>query len=251
MMHEALGLKFLYEDQHLVVLSKPAGLDSQGGAGNEDHLVSRLQKYFGRNYVGLVHRLDRNTSGLMVVAKRSKSAQRLSESIKKGDIVRKYLTILTGAISGKITATHWLDKDQSLNKVRIYTESESAPKAAKKSTTLFVPWFSFKNNSQEFCLVECSLETGRSHQIRAQAQAIGHSMLGDTKYGDSRGDFPRPALHSYLLSFLHPMSEERLFFFDTLPQDMLALFPLSNRQTVKTLVEESFTEFKNCLRDNK
>lgn len=232
-------MKILFEDQHLVVLSKPAGLFSQGGDGIEDHLVVRLQKHFGRNFVGLVHRLDRNTSGLMVVAKRSKSADRLTKSLQSQQLKRRYLAVLTGVLSQSVVVENWLVKNEVSNEVRAYPPGDASPHAnAKWAQTHFQPIFHFQWRQVNLTFCECILETGRSHQIRVQAKALGHSLLGDVKYGSRGPDFARPALHSYALEFPHPMSAERLKFFDSPPDDMLSLVPVNQRSTLKNFIAD-------------
>ena len=100
--------QIIFEDPHLVVLAKPAGLLSQGEVTEDFNLVDWLKVYFGRNYVGLIHRLDRNTSGIMVVAKRTKSAQRLTLSLQKDQIERSYLAWVMGTLNGDLHWRHWL-----------------------------------------------------------------------------------------------------------------------------------------------
>src|SRR6476620_8069363 len=109
--HPPSNPKIIFEDQHLIVLSKPAGLLSQGEHKGDENLVDWLRAYLGRPYVGLVHRLDRNTSGLMVVAKRTKSAQRLTDSLQKGDLERTYLAWLVGNLKETVQWQHSLVKD--------------------------------------------------------------------------------------------------------------------------------------------
>ena len=210
----------LFEDPNLIVINKPAGLLSQGEETGDENLVDLLRTYFGRHYVGLVHRLDRNTSGLMVIAKRTKAAQRLTEQLQDGKLERIYYALLQGALHRESqTWEHWLLKNEKTNTVQTFPFSKftqnSAPRSAKQAL-LHVR--KIEGNSS-LTLAEFKLETGRSHQIRAQAQAMGYSLLGDTKYGGS-SDFPRPALHSARLSFDHPISKERLSFEAPLPADM-------------------------------
>src|ERR1700722_17281453 len=101
----------LFEDQHLIVISKPAGLLSQGEKTGDENLVDWARAYVKRNYVGLVHRLDRNTSGAMVLAKRTKSAQRLTDSLQKGELTRSYLAWVQGEVREKTRWRHFLLKD--------------------------------------------------------------------------------------------------------------------------------------------
>lgn len=212
--------EIIFEDTHLIVLSKPAGLLSQGEHTGDENLVDWLRSYLGRHYVGLIHRLDRNTSGLMVAAKRSKSAARLSESLKNGELKRIYQAWLCGSLDAEATWRHWLIKDEKQNLVRAFRTSQ--PQA--KEAALFVrPLRKICRGNHDLTLAEFELETGRSHQVRVQAAFEGYSLAGDVKYGPQtgcRGLIARPALHSARLEFPHPMSGEVLRFESVLPEDM-------------------------------
>lgn len=206
----------LFEDNHLLVLSKPAGLLSQGAEAGEPHLVGVLQEYLGRPYVGLIHRLDRNVSGLMVIAKRTKAARRLSDDLRVGKIFRHYRGWVMGKLSDEQLLENYLFKNPSTNEVRVVSSNQSGAKIAK---TRMIPIASKHFSSTTISLVEFQLETGRSHQIRVQCAHAGHPLIGDLKYGtsDSRQLFPnanRPLLHSYSLEFTHPMSKEKMRFED-------------------------------------
>src|SRR4051812_11205360 len=111
--------KIIFEDPHLIVLSKPSGLLSQGEKSGDQNLVDWLRAYFGRHYVGLIHRLDRNTSGIMVVAKRSKSANRITLALQQGKLRRIYLAWLEGELVGKKRWLHFVKKDEARNLVQI------------------------------------------------------------------------------------------------------------------------------------
>ena len=214
--YQGLEPRVIFEDTHLIVLSKPAGLLSQGEITGDVNLVDWLRIHFQRNYVGLVHRLDRNTSGIMVVAKRTKSANRLTEALQAGKICRIYLAWIRGRIDQPVRWSHTLYKDPVKNMVRVVTPvTPGAKEAHMKSTPVsHGVW-----KGKPYTLVELELETGRSHQIRVQSSHEGHPLLGDAKYG-GEPDFGRPALHSYRISFPHPMSGEILRFEDPLPSDM-------------------------------
>ena len=207
----------LFEDQHLVVLSKPAGLLSQGEKSGDENLVDWLRTYFGRHYVGLIHRLDRNTSGIMVVAKRTKSAQRLTESLQKGEIQRSYLAWIAGDLREPAKWRHFLFKDEKLNRTRVV---RAGTKDAKEAVLQVRPIIRSELDGNLVTLAEFVLETGRSHQIRAQAAHEKHALVGDFKYGGLKNSLiDRPALHSYHIEFPHPMSREKLAFSAPLPQD--------------------------------
>lgn len=218
--------RIIYEDAHLMVLEKPAGLLSQGAQPGDPNLVDWLRQYLGRHYVGLVHRLDRNTSGLMVVAKRSKAANRLTEALQKGELHRKYLAWILGRLEKPQTWRHELTKDEHTNRVRVVTHEGPSSRTAvlrvepKKISALA---------GLPMTLAEFTLETGRSHQIRVQAAHEGYPILGDPKYGKGFVSGPgmglrRPALHSAYLRFPDPVrtgcEPEIRVFESALPEDM-------------------------------
>ncbi len=220
---ENLTPKIFFEDTHLAVLDKPAGLLSQGDISGEANLVDWLRGHFGRNYVGLIHRLDRNTSGIMVVAKRSKAADRLTKALQEGHLQRTYQAWLVGAlVKTKQTWRHFLWKDEKRNESHVVSQGALGAKEAVLHIEVLKEgsW-----NGKTVTLAKVSLETGRSHQIRVQAAASGHPLLGDTKYGLFGKEnwtlaFGRPALHSFSIAFPHPMSGESLRFEAPLPLDM-------------------------------
>ncbi len=211
-------MKILFEDVHLVVVSKPAGLLSQGEESGAENLVDKMRKHFGRHYVGLVHRLDRNTSGLMVIAKRTKAADRLTQSLQKGELKRNYVAILCGDLRNECRWSHYLLKDEKENKSQVVSKDREGSKLAVLGVR---PLKNLRIKGEAFTLGEFVLETGRSHQIRAQASYEGYPLLGDKKYGaKSQLQFDRPALHSISIEFPHPMTKEVLHFEDSLPDDM-------------------------------
>lgn len=213
----------LFEDQHLVVLSKPAGLLSQGEKTGDPNLVDWLRGHFGRHYVGLIHRLDRNTSGAMIVAKRSKSAERLTRDLQEGKLFRSYLGWVEGHLGElhqSIRWHHFLKKDERKNKVQVITRSPQKNSGAKEAILSAKPIQFGTWKSRPVTLVEFTLETGRSHQIRVQSAHEKHPLLGDSKYGNKfEPDFPRPALHSFRITFDHPMTHEKMEFEAPIPDD--------------------------------
>jgi 23S rRNA pseudouridine1911/1915/1917 synthase len=222
-MGEGMQPEIIFEDTHLIVVAKPAGLLSQGEITGEENLVDWCRTHFGRNYVGLVHRLDRFTSGLMVVAKRSKSAERLTKALQDGDLVRVYRAILEGELKEKATWRHHLKKDEKTN---TSTAVRAGVSGAKEAVLFVDPISVIKHpGGMVLTLAEFKLETGRSHQIRVQAAAMGLPLLGDSKYGAkfSTLGMTRPALHSARMEFPHPMTKEILKFESALPRDLQAL----------------------------
>ncbi|MBC7397145.1 MAG: RluA family pseudouridine synthase [Bdellovibrionales bacterium] len=220
--------RILFEDQHLLVLSKRAGLLSQGDITGEVSLVDLLRDHFGRPYVGLLHRLDRNTSGLMIVAKRTKSAERLSAQLIAGELVRNYHALVLGSFPSP-EPQHWehfLLKNEKTNEVRAVSKGTPGAKASALTVKPLLK-FAHPKNGSALTLAHYTLETGRSHQIRVQSAAQGYPLIGDTKYGGEkmRELFSRPALHSCSLQFTHPMSKEEMRFEEYLSADMIDHFP--------------------------
>jgi len=220
---KAVNPKIIFEDPNIIVLDKPVGLLSQGDISGENNLVDWLRRYLGRHYVGLIHRLDRNTSGIMVVAKRTKAANRLTASLQKGKLERKYLAWIIGSLKKPAVWKHHLLKDEKMNQMKVVLK----PSSKSKEAVLKVQPIGYgKLAGQNLTLAEFKLQTGRSHQIRIQSQAEGYSVLGDVKYkikNVNQLSFPRPALHSYKISFPHPISGETLHFESPLPEDMAAI----------------------------
>ncbi len=225
----------IFEDPHLIVLSKPAGFLSQGEATGDDNLVDYLRSYLNRHYVGLIHRLDRNTSGIMVVAKRTKSAQRLTLALQNDQIARTYLGWMAGTLKREIRWTHFLKKDATRNLVQVCApgQQHAGRQEGKESTLTAKPVQYSVWNGIPITLTEFRLETGRSHQIRVQSAFEGFPLLGDSKYTGlvSRPqlterlqvrplELQRVALHSFQLKFPHPMTGEILQFEDPLPADL-------------------------------
>ncbi len=217
-----LSPSILFEDTHLIIIDKPAGLLSQGESTGDANVVDWARQYLSRNYVGLVHRLDRNTSGVMILAKRSKSATRLTDSLQEGLLKRNYLAWLVGRLGASARWEHWLIKNEQTNKVTAYRKSTAQ---AKHSALIVEPIESGRFETLSLTLAKFTLETGRTHQIRAQAMAEKLPLLGDVKYGADplSARFGRPALHSYEIEFPHPISKEVLRFKAPLPKDMSAI----------------------------
>jgi len=218
--------EILFEDQHLIVLSKPAGLLSQGGEAPGPNLVDWLRERLGRPYVGLVHRLDRGTSGAMVVAKRTKSAQRLTEALKEGRLSREYLAWVEGSprpLGQSLRWEHVLLKNEKTNRTTVFKAGSPRAQGAKPAILTTIPLQSGAWRGGPLTLLRLRLETGRSHQIRAQSAYEGFPLLGDAKYGAKLAGYPGIALHSWRISFPHPMSAEELRFEARLPDAMRTL----------------------------
>lgn len=217
---KSLVPRILFEDTHLIVLSKPAGLLSQGEITGDINLVDWARAHVGRNYVGLVHRLDRNTSGAMVIAKRTKAAERLTRQLQEGQLKRTYLAWIHGRLEREERWEHSLFKDEARNITSVVPAGRKGAKAAVLRVRP-IRWTSWEG--RPVTLSEFELETGRSHQIRAQSAYEKHPLVGDRKYGAPADSFLRPALHSSVIEFEHPMTKETLRFEAPLPEDMLLI----------------------------
>lgn len=203
----------VYEDNHLLVVIKPHNVAVQEDESKDDDLLNLLKNYIktrdnkpGNVYLGLVHRLDRPTGGVMVFAKTSKAASRLTEQLKKHEMRKTYLCITYGKIDKKSSRLQaYLKKDEKTNTVNICTASDYGAKEA----LLDYEVLAFNNG---YSLVAVSLITGRSHQIRVQmSKQLKSVILGDFKYGDKTHKC-NLALWAYKLTFKHPTTKKQMEF---------------------------------------
>ena len=225
-------LDIVFEDGHLIVLNKPSGMVVHPAAGHSnDTLVNyllfhtQLSKIGPANRPGIVHRLDKDTSGLLLVAKENESHTHLSDQFSKHSIGRSYLALVWGKVStpqGKI--------DQPLARHPVNRKKRAIVSNGKHAVTHWKTVESF----EYFTLLECRLETGRTHQIRVHLASIGHSIVGDPLYGRKRNyryifgiqvyelidQYKGQALHAAYLSFEHPQSQKRLHFSKHMPEEM-------------------------------
>lgn len=199
----------LYEDNHLLVVVKNANIPVQKDDSNDIDLLTKLKEYLkvkynkpGNVYLGLVHRLDRPVSGVMVFAKTSKAASRLSEQIRTKKFEKKYYAI----IDGKLKNTEGIFKDKLLKNTKTNTTiiSDNGKEAILNYKVLKIV-----NN---LSLVDINLVTGRSHQIRVQFSSRHYPLYGDQRYNKNAQKGQQIALISYYLSFYHPISKEKMVF---------------------------------------
>jgi 23S rRNA pseudouridine1911/1915/1917 synthase len=215
-----LPLDVVYEDDDLLVIDKPAGLVVHPAAGyTGETLVHRLVDHGAAGgdpeRPGIVHRLDRDTSGLLLVARSEEAHARLGEAIRERHVERRYLALVRGAPrsrTGRIDAP--IGRDRAA-RTRRSIDSET-PRDA-------VTWFEVRERLGERTLLETRLETGRTHQIRVHLEAIGLPVSGDPVYG-VRGDLGlgRQFLHAHALAFDHPTTGERITLESPLPDDLAA-----------------------------
>ena len=213
-------LKILYEDNHIIVVVKPAGIPVQQDKTSDLDMLTIIKAYLkekynkpGNVYLGLVHRLDRMVGGVMVFAKTSKAASRISEYIRQKNVKKRYLAIVNGKmdVTGDVVELKdYLVKNERLNMSRVVDKSV---KGSKESTLEYKVIKNFKYNNKEYSLVDIDLHTGRHHQIRVQFANISHPLYGDIKYGNKINKVGQNlALFSYYLSFFHPTKDEYLEF---------------------------------------
>jgi 23S rRNA pseudouridine1911/1915/1917 synthase len=229
---EKIPLKIIFEDEDIIVLDKQFGLVTHPGPGNWTGTLANALLYYDSNLskvdrAGIVHRLDKNTSGLMVVAKNSKSQKYLVEQLQSHLISREYSAIVYGYMISGGSIEEPIGRDP---KDRVRQAIVSSGKAA---TTHIRVIDRFKNHTH----VKAILETGRTHQIRVHLSHMGHSLIGDPMYGgrvrfpkkasedlkDSLINFKRQALHSKTLTLIHPVTGEKMTWKSKLPDDMTKL----------------------------
>ncbi len=227
-----IPLTIVFEDAALLVVDKPAGLVVHPAAGNFDgtmvnallhHCAGRLSGIGGVARPGIVHRIDKDTSGLLVVAKTDPAHEFLSRQFAAHSVDRRYTAVVAGVPAppaGRIDAA-LARSSANRQKMAIVAEGRG-----KRAVTHYRTIAAFKGAAQ----VECRLETGRTHQIRVHMASIGHALLGDAAYGRTPGSlaavmqgFARQALHAATLGFVHPTTQEKLSFESALPADILDL----------------------------
>ncbi|MEA3046027.1 MAG: rRNA synthase [Sphingomonadales bacterium] len=229
-----IALEIVFEDEHLLVVDKPAGMVVHPAAGNFDgtlvnallhHCAGRLSGIGGVARPGIVHRIDKDTSGLLVVAKTDIAHEGLAAQFARHSIERRYLAIASGI---PIPPAGTIDAPlarSSANRKKMAIVKEARGKRA-------VTRYRIVQVLEDAALVECRLETGRTHQVRVHMASIGHSLLGDPVYGRDkpahrellkRLNFHRQALHAAALGFVHPVSKQNLTFESALPSDIQEL----------------------------
>ena len=202
----------IYEDNHLLVVIKPQNVPTVADSSHDQSLQEALKAYTG-GFVGIVHRLDRVTGGVMVFAKTSKAAARLTEQIKDGSFQKTYYAVVKG-VPKQRTATliNWLAKDEIHNTVAVVPQTTTGAKRAELT-------YQTINTVAGDTLVSVQLATGRSHQIRVQMKHIGNPIVGDARYGGNRAGIKDIALWAYQLEFNHPTTHDRMKFIVNPPEN--------------------------------
>ena len=208
-----MKINIIYEDNHLLVVEKPINIPVQEDSTKDENLLDILKKYIkekynkpGNVYLGLVHRLDRPVGGIMVFARTSKAASRLSEQIRNKTFKKIYNAVVIGNINDKGTLKDKLLKDEKNN---IVTVDEKGKEAILNYNKI--------SNKDNMSLVEINLETGRSHQIRVQFSHYGYPLYGDNKYNKNAKVGEQIALFAKRIEFIHPTTKEILKFELDLP----------------------------------
>ena len=200
------NLNIIYEDNHIIVVEKPVNMLSQSDNTKDLDLQTALKMYIKENYhkpgnvyIGLVHRLDRPTGGLMVFARTSKSASRLSEEIRNKSFKKSYLAVINGKTKEKDTLEDYLEKQGNISII--------STKEKGKYAKLDYELIAYKDN---LSLVKVNLETGRNHQIRLQFKSRNMPLYGDNKYNNDKNK--NLGLYAYKLEFTHPTKKEKMVF---------------------------------------
>ncbi|MCH7639227.1 MAG: RNA pseudouridine synthase [Bacteroidetes bacterium] len=224
----------LYTDNHLLVVVKPAGVLSQADRTGDEDLLTQGKRYIkqefskpGRVFLGLVHRLDRPVSGVMVFARTSKAADRLSRAFRERTVEKRYIAVVEGGLSGSGEREDWLVKKHG----RVRTVEASNPGAKRAA----LRWRGLGQRNGR-SLVDVDLLTGRPHQVRIQLAALGHPILGDLRYGStSEFDGRNLALHAYSIGFEHPVRKEPMRFAAMPPATWRGFF----EQEIRGFVDEA------------
>ena len=209
-------LKILYEDNHIIVVEKPPNVPSQADKTTDEDMLTIIKRYIkekynkpGNVYLGLVHRLDRPVGGVMVFAKTSKAASRLSEQVRNKTFKKEYLAIVDGKLDVKSgTLEDYLVKNEKNNLSKVTNKETKNAKYAKLDYEVLK-----YNKEINLSVLRILLHTGRHHQIRVQLANMGHSICGDQKYG-TRGRGKQISLWAYKLTIEHPITKESMTFID-------------------------------------
>lgn len=219
--HRFESYQIVYEDNHIMIVNKKVGQLVQGDKTGDASLINLIKNFIkirdhkpGNVYLGLVHRIDRPTSGLVIFAKTSKALSRLTQMVKDRKIKKIYWAVVQkGLIPKSQELIHYLKKNQKNNKAIVFPrETEGAKKAILS--------YNIIKTLDNYQLLEVNLQTGRHHQIRAQLSKIGVNIKGDLKYGATRSNKNGGIhLHARKLQFIHPVSKENISVIAPVPKD--------------------------------
>ncbi|WP_296634433.1 RluA family pseudouridine synthase [Polaribacter sp.] len=217
------NLQVLFEDNHLIIVNKRSGDITQGDKTGDKPLSDVVKEYIkdkynktGNVYLGLVHRLDRPTSGVIIFARTSKALERLNKMLRDKEIHKTYWAVVKHyPKKEKVTLINYLKKNPKNNKSSVFQkEIEGSKKAILHYSTL--------KKLDNYALLEIDLETGRHHQIRAQLSNIGYPIKGDLKYGFNRSNKDGSIhLHARKIEFIHPVAKEKISILAPTPNDVI------------------------------
>ena len=217
------NLEILFEDNHLLIVNKKSGDIVQGDKTGDKPLSDVVKEYIkekynkpGEVFLGVVHRLDRPTSGIIIFARTSKALERLNKMLRERTISKTYWAVVKNTpLKEKDSLIHFLKKNPKNNKSTVFTKETDASKKA-------ILHYSVIKKLDNYSLLEIDLETGRHHQIRAQLAYIGSPIKGDLKYGASRSNKDGSIhLHARKISFTHPVSKENILFLAPIPNETI------------------------------
>ncbi len=239
---EDIPLEVIFEDEHLLVINKPPGLVVHPGAGNRDGtllnaVLHHAPALAGVVRAGIVHRLDKDTSGVMMIAKTPEAQTKLVRQLASRSASREYLALVHGELKRPNTISNSMGrhpKERTKMAVVVFN--------GKSAITHYKPRENFGGpamKGKHYTLVECKLETGRTHQIRVHMASIKHPIVGDATYG-KRGDelFHRQALHAWRLTLTHPATGEQVRFVAPLAKDMQILLKTMRRERDNVVYED-------------
>ena len=233
-------LEIIHEDEDLMVINKPAGIIMHPGAGNYDQTIVNALMHYDKNSLsnigdelrpGIVHRIDKNTSGLVVIAKNNQAHENLSKQFSEHTILREYQLLIWGKLRPSTGRVVTFLTRSSRNRQLMEVSHSKGKKAITNYKTLEI----FENEkTPTLSLVECKLETGRTHQIRVHMNYKGNSIVGDDKYKKKYkklknidlkiqnliSDLPRQFLHAKTLGFIHPINNKKMHFSSNLPHEL-------------------------------
>ena len=202
-------LNVIYEDNHIIVVEKPYNVPTQEDSSKDLDMITIIKKYLkekyqkeGNVYLGLVHRLDRPVGGLMVFAKTSKAASRLSDDVRNNNFHKTYLAVVHGKTKEKEKLVDYISKNEKT--FSSFIDNENGKKSILEYETIYY------DKKEDISLIKVDLITGRHHQIRLQMSNINHPLVGDQRYG--KGEKKQIMLYAYKLKFIHPTKKEQLEF---------------------------------------
>lgn len=223
-----IPIDVLFEDEDIVVVNKPADLPTHSSQGNHDHTLGNAlafywQKQNKRYIYRPISRLDKDTTGAIIVAKNAHAAGKLGNALKTREIGRRYVAIVRGRLEGEgVINKPILRCEDSIIKRTVGTPEQD------NGQTHAVTHYRVLESNDEYSVVLLKLETGRTHQIRVHMASIGHPVCGDWLYGLENELLNRPALHSYEVSFVHPITDHKMKFLARIPDDMKKYLTITN-----------------------